>query len=143
VGPGEEEGSIPKEKGRKNQVDYPWGAGFPPPKDRVGNYADSAYHEKFTKERDKWIEGYTDGFATTAPVGSFKPNEYGIHALGGNVWEWREDLHEPGSTYRIVRGASWAHFGREGMQSSYRRPFAPDSRLSNYGFRCVLGPVAR
>ena len=139
VGLAKEDGATPKEKSGKDEVDYPWGTSFPPPKDKVGNYADAAFHEKFPTEQHKWIQGYTDGFATTAPVGSFAPNRYGIYDLGGNVWEWCEDLFEPDGTLRVVRGASWAHNDPNGLLSSFRRPLAPGSRLSNYGFRCVLG----
>lgn len=32
-----------------------------------------------------------DGYAQTAPVGSFPPNGYGLHEMTGNVWEWTDD----------------------------------------------------
>ena len=129
------------ERNGKNKVDFPSGSGFPPPNAKVGNYADSAFHEKFPT--DKWIEGYTDGYATTAPVGSFEPNVYGIYDMGGNVWEWCEDLHDSRVTERVLRGASWSNHDRGHLLSSFRNHQAPGLRDSRNGFRCVVGPSAR
>jgi len=143
VGLANEAGATAKQRLGTNGVDFPWGTGFPPPNNMVGNYADSAWLETFPKEQNKWIEGYTDGFATTAPVGSFAPNACGIYDLGGNVWEWCEDLFDPRDTDRVVRGASWGHHERAGLLSAYRRPLSPGTRLSNYGFRCVIDASAR
>jgi hypothetical protein len=149
VGLEKEEGSTPQERSGKNSVDFPWGTGFPPPKAKVGNYVDSAWLrvriEKGIRGKQMWIEGYTDGYATTSPVGSFAPNTYGIYDLGGNVWEWCEDLSEPGGIERVLRGASWHDRDRTNLLSSYRKHLAPTYRGNYYGhgFRCVVGASAR
>ncbi len=140
VGLPQEEGATPKERHRKNTTDYPWGTGYPPPNAKVGNYADSAYHQQFPNEK-LFIEGYTDGFATTAPVGSFEPNQFGIYDLGGNAWEWCEDLFAPGGTERVGRGASWVNSAKSPLSSS-RMNEPGEKRQRDIGFRIVLAPTA-
>ncbi len=67
-----------------NPALFPWGTAWPPP-DGAGNFADRSLTDA------KWfpgsIEGFVDGHAFTAPVGSFPANALGIHDLAGNVWE--------------------------------------------------------
>ncbi len=146
VGLANEDGATPKERSGKNKTAFPWGTDFPPQKTKVGNYSDSAYHDKLPAETEgKWLAGYTDGFATTAPVGSFAANEFGIHDLGGNLWEWCDDLMEPGKAgkeaeknMRVARGGSWVQYQEELMCSSVRLGIVQSRRVRDTGFRVVL-----
>jgi len=125
VGAGEGEHTEEKDSGIKGV--YPWGKGYPPPKE-AGNYNKSLK---------------VDNFVYTSPVGSFAANQHGLHDMGGNVWEWCEDKYSltgSTSTYRVLRGASWyGYYGPDYLLSSFRYVYAPGFRYGYFvGFRCVL-----
>jgi formylglycine-generating enzyme required for sulfatase activity/tRNA A-37 threonylcarbamoyl transferase component Bud32 len=146
VGMPPELGTTPAEKSGKNNVDFPWGKDYPPTK-KVGNYADETFHGKFPKDvNDKtkdqpWIEGYTDGYATTSPAGSFPANAYGLYDMGGNVWQWCDNWFDASHIERVMRGASWSLNDRGTLLSSIRFRHEPGHRGHYLGFRCVLAPA--
>ncbi len=86
-----------------------------------------------------------DSFKYTAPVGSFKPNAFGLYDTVGNVWEWTCSEYEgtySGKEQRCaksagrfaVRGASWGSEARR-ARSAFRIRGTPTSRNGVYGGR--------
>ena len=124
---------------------YPWGNSWPPP-NNAGNYAGQELRGCTAGEREilfkgfSIIGGFSDRHKFTAPVGSYAANGYGLHDLGGNVWEWCEDWHPKyRGKFRELRGSSWYSYGSDRLASSFRDYcFAPGARDDFYGFRCVV-----
>jgi len=121
----------------KPQDHFPWGDSWPPP-NGSGNYSDQSRQAMAPNATAKYLENYHDGFPTTAPVMSFKPNQLGLFDLGGNVWEWCEDWHEKDQQVRVLRGGSWNIHAPDYMLSSCRGHSLPSFRNSISGFRVVL-----
>ena len=117
--------------GQRQPSKFPWGQACPPPKES-GNFADRSAIELVPSI----LPAYDDGYPSTSPVGSFKPNALGIYDGGGNVAEWVNDYYtvptpgittpvadptgpERGTSY-VIRGSSWRHAGQTELRFSYR-----------------------
>jgi formylglycine-generating enzyme required for sulfatase activity len=138
VGLPEETGDTPAAKSMAARKVWPWGTDKPP-HEGTGNYADTVFRRDYpVKSRFAIIEGYKDGFVRTAPVGSFRANQFAIHDLSGNVWEWCEDWMDAKKTHRVVRGGSWLSGEQAILASTFRFGLEPGRRIADFGFRCVF-----
>ena len=99
-----------------------------------------------------WSNYCLDGFPFTAPVGSFPANDWGLHDMQGNVWEWVEDCWHSdysdaptdGSAWtqdgdcgkRVNRGGGWGNHVRT-LRSAKRDADMAEGRGDAFGFRVV------
>jgi len=131
--------------GRAQILKFPWGERLPP-LNNSGNFADDTAAHLL----GRIVSGYNDGFAVTAPVGSFEANSKGIFDMGGNASEWVHDFYEdsisaanrseinpvgPASgKFHVIRGSSWAHGSITELRLSYRY-YGNKPRYDDVGFR--------
>ncbi len=124
---------------------YSWGTAEP-----SGNIADISSKKKFP-DWNIW-EGYDDGHVYTSPAGNYKPNEFGLYDMTGNVWEWVSDYYDKTyyskspkqnprgpdtGTHRLARGGSWINFPWF-LRTTFRDVNEPDDRCNTLGFRIGL-----
>ncbi len=135
--PSEAEWEYVCRNGKQNSK-YPWGETSPCCKKGMINGA------KFDDDNLCHATG-------TEPVGSYKPNAFGVYDMSGNVWEWCEDWYS--ETYyrksprdnpmgpnkgklRVLRGGSWSSKAWL-LRCANRDSIFPTSRNYDFGFRIV------
>jgi formylglycine-generating enzyme required for sulfatase activity len=124
-------------RGGLDGATYTWGDEPEPAGGRLANY----WHGDFPYRAEP-------GYGTTAPVGSFAPNGFGLFDMAGNVWEWTSDWYTPRLDpaqpavrvpRKVVKGGSFlcadSYCAR--YRPAARRPQMIDTGMSHIGFRCV------
>ncbi|MFA6403161.1 MAG: SUMF1/EgtB/PvdO family nonheme iron enzyme [Salinivirgaceae bacterium] len=84
-------------------------------------------------------------------VGTFKPNNFGLYDMSGNVWEWVSDNYgseyysispkenpkgADRSRFKVIRGGSW-HSGGMCVQNYFRNGLSASWVDFAVGFRCA------
>jgi formylglycine-generating enzyme required for sulfatase activity len=111
---------------------------------KIANYSSDTVYREEKKEKSR---------RTTMAVGSFPSNQFGLHDMHGNVWEWcMDDWHSnydgaprDGSAWlksietassKVIRGGSW-DFNPRNCRSAIRSNVTRGDRGSSVGFRVI------
>lgn len=125
-------------------VRFPWGNKLPG--DGDCNFGDGS-----PKLPDS-LTTVDDGYEYVSPVGSYAPNAWGIHDMGGNVMEWAGDYYDrnyyDGSPLedpkgpstgnsRLNKGGNWFASPTD-SRCAFRGFSGPEMSFWNLGFRVVM-----
>ncbi|MDR2494664.1 MAG: formylglycine-generating enzyme family protein, partial [Spirochaetaceae bacterium] len=86
----------------------------------------------------------------TTPVGTFRPNGWGLYDMHGNVYEWcwdwygayriglqRDPTGPATGSEKVIRGGCWSYSARS-LRSASRSRDLPTHRGNGVGFRLLL-----
>lgn len=96
------------------------------------------------------VESVDDHHTVSAPVGSFRPNPWGLYDMHGNVAEWTLTTYRPypynaadgrdepnTAGLKVVRGGSWSDCPQY-ARSSFRKAYHPWQGVFDVGLRVVF-----
>jgi formylglycine-generating enzyme required for sulfatase activity len=128
------------------KTSWPWGNNIGNTGCKYMNAMDASGHKGYPINQ---AMACNDTFATTAPVGSFPANGFGLHDMLGNVWEWVSDCwhdtyqgapadasswQDGNCSKRAMRGGAWLENPWD-SRFSVRWPADVGSRETSIGFR--------
>ena len=117
---------------------YPWGDEIDHTKaNYLGHSSGITYDKGYEGNNRQFVTA--DG-ASTAAVGSFPPNAYGLYDMVGNVWEWNWDwsLTSP-NVHRSLRGGAYS-YSCDYARLASRSDLYTENTYYSIGFRTVLTP---
>lgn len=115
---------------------YYWG-------DRDTSHRKDAWRKEYPDNAHSYAWVKTNSEDITHTVGQKKPNQWGLHDILGNVWEWCSDTYTENydapaeeESLKIIRGGSWFSTPEE-LTLSHRGSNVTDFTSYSIGFRLV------